>query len=86
MLRCSKCLASYYCNASCQKINWPIHKPNCTDSKLAEVKKIAWRLFALECHEIRFQYSSTRTIVAGLRTPEELLELDVGCTQLLNEL
>ncbi|KAL8287531.1 hypothetical protein RQP46_003389 [Phenoliferia psychrophenolica] len=32
ILRCSRCNNSFYCNAACQKIHWPIHKTKCSDN------------------------------------------------------
>lgn len=29
LLRCSRCKASYYCDAACQKAHWPSHKVIC---------------------------------------------------------
>ena len=29
MLRCSRCKRTYYCNAACQRADWPAHKSGC---------------------------------------------------------
>jgi hypothetical protein len=29
ILKCSKCLAAYYCSAACQLVDWPKHKAVC---------------------------------------------------------
>jgi MYND finger len=41
MKRCSKCRDAWYCNAECQKANWPSHKKRCKVLKEAAEKRAA---------------------------------------------
>jgi len=43
LLKCAKCGSVWYCNATCQKANWPTHKSECQllqETRVASVSRI----------------------------------------------
>lgn len=43
LLRCARCVATWYCGKACQKVMWPMHKGECAKAKQVEeaVVKVA---------------------------------------------
>ncbi|PVV00771.1 hypothetical protein BB560_004835 [Smittium megazygosporum] len=69
-LRCSKCKTCYYCSPRCQKLDYPLHKPECetifeTKQSISQSIRLALRILVSCSKSFRNKYDGRETKQLG---------------------